>query len=126
MGTPQRPPIRRGLPCCTGRGIKICDRWSNFENFLADMGERPQGTTLDRTNNDLGYGPDNCCWRTPREQANNRRNSRKVTVGGQTHTIAEWSKITQLGYYTICYRLARGWSAEKAVFTAVGDHRRAA
>lgn len=56
-----------------GRGIKICDRWLNFSNFLEDMGERPIGKTLDRMDNDGNYEPNNCKWSTKIEQQNNRR-----------------------------------------------------
>lgn len=60
-----------------GRGIRVCRRWERFENFLADMGERPEGLSIDRINNDRGYCPSNCKWSTPKEQTNNRRCSPK-------------------------------------------------
>jgi hypothetical protein len=62
-----------------GRGITMCDRWRVFENFLADMGERPHGTTIDRRNNDGNYEPSNCRWATATEQNRNSRHC-KLTL----------------------------------------------
>lgn len=108
-----------------GRGIKVCERWSNFENFLADMGERPAGKTLDRfPNKDGHYEPGNCRWATPKEQKAN-----SVWRGGAPGTLIEfrgerrtsygWSQRLGINAGTIRTRLKAGWPVERALCASV-------
>lgn len=99
-----------------GAGIEMCDRWSGFESFYADMGERPDGTTLDRIDNSLGYYPGNCRWATNEEQMENRRVTRTATIGGETKTVKSWCKEVGMNYWTAMWRINQlGWSPEKAL-----------
>ena len=98
-----------------GRGITICDEWLNYNIFLADMGEKPEGHSIERINNNLGYCPENCKWIPRKEQSKNRRNVRYIEAFGKKQTILEWSAETGLSYYTIYLRLRRGISEEKSV-----------
>lgn len=88
-----------------GRGIYVCERWRDFSLFHADMGEKPQGMFLDRIDNDGPYSPDNCRWATPKQSANNRRNSRLVTLNGKTQTLTEWCDELGLPYQRIRNRV---------------------
>ena len=66
-------PRHHNFPRYGGRGITICSEWSEFAKFLADMGERPEGRTIDRIDVDGNYEPGNCRWATPKQQTDNRR-----------------------------------------------------
>jgi hypothetical protein len=97
------------------RGVRVCDRWNDFPAFLADMGERPEGTQLDRTDNDLGYFPGNCRWVSAKENSSNRRSNRKLFVDGELRTMSDWSRVWKIPVDTIWRRLELGWDAEDAV-----------
>ena len=107
------------------RGIKVCDRWQVFENFLADMGERPSGMTLERRDNNLGYCPENCSWQSRKVQSNNTRNNRLITFKGKTQNLASWSEELGIKSDTIRQRIdVYGWSIEDALSTPVWKRRR--
>lgn len=98
------------------RGISVCERWSKFENFLADMGPRPTPDhSIDRIENDKGYSPENCKWSTKEEQANNRRMTRKYTIQGRTMSLSGWAKEHGLNVFTVRSRLWLGWTIESAL-----------
>lgn len=87
-----------------GRGIQVCDRWLTFENFLADMGERPEGTSLDRIDNDGHYEPGNCRWVTKSEQQGNRACALNMTFNGRTQCVTHWAKEWGIPKSTAMYR----------------------
>lgn len=90
------------------RGITVCRRWVKYENFLADMGRAPSGTSLDRKNNDRGYSKKNCRWATPTEQNNNTRANKRLTIGKETKTLAEWSRAFGLHTHAVYARYHKG------------------
>lgn len=91
-----------------GRGITVCERWLTFENFLADMGERPPGTSIERTNNDGPYSPDNCCWATRAQQARNTARTIRITVDGETLCLTDWAARAKRKYSTLYAAHRRG------------------
>ena len=92
------------------RGITVCDSWKkSFANFLADMGEAPDGMSLDRIDNDKGYMPENCRWASQQQQNRNHRGCVFIEYQGQRMTIVEWSEQTGISAKTLHARYAKGW-----------------
>jgi hypothetical protein len=99
-----------------GRGIRVCERWLEFENFLADMGRRPSPRhTLDRKDNDGDYCPDNCKWSTREEQCRNRRYNVRLTINNETKLLVEWAEEYGLKPSTVRRRLRVGCTPEQAI-----------
>lgn len=101
-----------------GRGITVCKRWDDFALFLADMGERPKGYTLDRIDCNKGYYKENCRWATALTQNWNRRNIRNITYKNKTLHVTEWA--AKLGLKPECLKkriYVNKWPVEKAFKT---------
>lgn len=91
-----------------GRGIRVCDRWAeSYDAFVADMGEAPEGLTLDRIDVNGNYEPGNCRWAGWDVQHNNKRTNRPLTFHGVTKNLTEWAKDLGLSTDTLHHRLAR-------------------
>ena len=111
-------PRHRKYPNYGGRGIKVCERWDDFANFIADMGRRPEGShpsgramyTLERINNDGDYEPGNCRWACYAEQNRNHHRNRLLTHNGKTMCMTDWAAFTGMTVNTIRKRLTNGWS----------------
>jgi len=102
-----------------GRGITICEEWSDFRNFLRDMGESSKGDSLDRIDLDKGYYKENCRWADKITQANNTQRSHFLIYNGKKQTVAEWARELNLKYDTLSNRLKRGWTTKRALTTPV-------
>ena len=112
-------PKAANYPAYGGRGITVCESWMVFSNFLKDMGERPDGTSLDRIDNTKGYCKENCRWVSFLEQGANKKNNLLITYQGVTKTAAQWSLDLGLAKSAVWQRIKKyGWSPEKAVSVA--------
>jgi hypothetical protein len=97
------------------RGITVCERWHRFENFYADMGDRPKGMSLERVDNNGPYSPDNVRWASYKDQANNKRNNVILEFEGKRQTMQQWCDELGLKIGTVWARLNRGWSVDRAL-----------
>lgn len=101
-----------------GRGITVCPQWKEFEVFLSDMGERPEGKSLDRIDSNGNYEPSNCRWATAKEQNNNSSNNRLLTYKGKTLNVTQWADELGFRPSTIFSRLNQlHWPVDKTLST---------
>jgi hypothetical protein len=102
-------PNDASYPRYGARGVFVCDEWRHsFSRFLADMGERPAGLTLDRKDSTGPYSPDNCRWATYTEQARNTRRNHLHTIDGVTRCLTEWCEVLGEPWTTVKKRVAAG------------------
>lgn len=114
-------PASTGYHNYGGRGISVCERWRSFENFLADMGERPSGMSIDRIDNDGNYEPSNCRWATRSEQTRNRRSTRYFETPVGPMLAGDIAAIAGIDRKTVYYRAAQG-KVGMELFAPAGRH----
>ncbi len=117
-------PTDKDYPRYGGRGITFCERWNRFEDFLADMGTRPPGTSIDRIDNAGNYEPGNCRWATTIEQARNKRGLALITHGGETLCLSEWAERLGLPLPRLAKRRENGWPDHEVLFGRTRSHHR--
>jgi hypothetical protein len=92
----------------SGRGIGLDHPpWREFSNFLADMGPRPDGLTLERRDNSKGYSPSNCEWATAKKQVSNTRTAHRLPVGGLSLTATEAAALVGVSVPAVCNRIKK-------------------
>lgn len=108
-----------------GRGIKVCERWHDYSNFVEDMGEKPKGLSLDRIDNNGDYSPQNCRWASNKEQMRNKSNAHLITYNGETKSLIEWAEHLGVSRGKLHNRIFNGWDIERAFtqpYRCRGDH----
>lgn len=108
-----------------GKGVTICDEWMNSFDAFAEWAINngyEDGLSIDRIDNEGNYEPSNCRWATRFEQANNTSQNVNITYNGETHSVAEWSRILNIHNSTLANRLKHGWSVKEAFETPPSKH----
>lgn len=98
-------------------GIAVCKRWRLFKNFLADMGTRPKGRTIDRKNNLRGYTPGNCRWATAAQQTRNTKANVRIIINGKTKVLHDWLVVYSISSGAYYWRIKHGMSSVAALTT---------
>jgi hypothetical protein len=91
------------------------DRWKSFENFFADMGERPPNTSLDRIDNSKGYFKENCRWATYKQQGRNKSSNIYLNINGEKYCLKAACELFNTSYTNAKGRIKRGWGLYEAV-----------
>lgn len=112
-----RDPSHKNYADYGGRGITLCDRWDDFQNFYDDMGDPPAGATIERIDNERGYEPGNCRWATRAEQCRNQRSNIWIEHNGERRILADWAALSGVKYMTLYGRIKRGMAAREAIET---------
>lgn len=101
------------------KGINVCSEWLDFKTFYdwAITNGYHNGLTIERIDVGDGYSPQNCKWIAPKEQANNRTSTHRLTYNGETHSLTEWSILLNIPRTTLSNRVRLGWSIERALTT---------
>lgn len=103
-------------PRYAGRGIKVCERWKTFENFLADMGQPPDGYSIERNDNNLDYEPGNCEWIPQWKQTRNTSRTKRISINGESLSLAEWCERLGARYRLVYDRIqVLGWEPSRAL-----------
>ena len=98
------------------RGIGVDPIWeTSFQQFYDDMGQKPEGLTLDRIDNDKGYSKENCRWASITTQARNKSDNLVITFRGKTQTAAEWTEELGINPSTFYSRIRKGWTFERVI-----------
>jgi hypothetical protein len=107
-----------------GRGIKVCDRWHKFEDFYNDIGDIPKGLTLDRSDNEGNYEPNNWRFSTQREQCNNKRNTVILKHNGESRSLSHWADILGISKQVLWLRRKRWGDVERVLTTPLRVRRK--
>ena len=98
------------------KDVTYCERWEKFENFFADMGERPKGTTLDRINTHGNYEPNNCRWANDETQQNNRTSNVKYAIDGDVLTLPQIARKYNVSRSNLANKIyIYGWDIYQAL-----------
>jgi hypothetical protein len=108
-------PTAKDYPRYGAKGITVCERWSEFENFLKDMGERPADHSIDRIDPKKNYTPDNCRWLPLNKQSANREFAYQITIKNKTMSLTEWLTVYPITRNIFYARIKKGWSEHDAL-----------